>query len=72
MNSAVAATDAAPYFFTIKEAALVLGVSESTYRRREGRGEVPSRRQLSPRRIGYAKGDILLCAEGNWSAKGGN
>jgi hypothetical protein len=43
-----------------REAARLRGISVDTLRRQSARGEGPARIQLSPRRVGYRLGDVLL------------
>jgi predicted DNA-binding transcriptional regulator AlpA len=49
---------------TERAAAEILGISPDTLRRLNGRGEGPSRRKISPRRVGYKVSEVEAYRDG--------
>lgn len=49
----------ASYFVTIAEAQAILGVGRMTLYRMENRNELPPKRAISPRRVGWVRSEFM-------------
>ena len=58
-----------PYFFNIKQVTQFLGISASTYQRREKEGLAPKRSTNFGRSVRYPRADVILFAQGNWKSQ---